>query len=98
MKPDRPASVSPSSYSKIFTILFLGFVFCGVVGTLNGPILPTFIPQWHLDDASAGLFFTVFYLGSLAGTLASSVALASGKYKPTLALGYAFAAAGIAAL
>jgi FHS family glucose/mannose:H+ symporter-like MFS transporter len=98
MKPDIPARSSSSIYSTIFTVLFVGFVVSGIIGTLNGPILPTFIARWSLDDARAGLFFTVFYFGSLGGTLASSVVVASGGYKPTLAVGYVLAAVGLAAL
>lgn len=98
MSSTTSSGASNSSYRIIFAVLFTGFVLSGIVGTLNGPILPTFIARWSLDDARAGLFFTVFYLGSLGGTLVSSVVIAAGGYRPTLAAGYALAAIGIAAL
>lgn len=98
MKPEEPSHSNSSSYRTIFAVLFTGFVLSGIVGTLNGPILPTFIARWSLDDARAGLFFTVFYLGSLGGTLLSSLVIARGGYKPALATGYVLTAIGIAAL
>lgn len=76
----------------------MGFVLSGVVGSLNAPVLPTFIARWSLNDSSAGFFFTAMYLGSLLGTLISSVVISRGGYQPTLALGYGVVAAGIAGL
>jgi fucose permease len=89
---------SAKSYRKIFEMLFMGFVLSGVVGSLNAPVLPTFISRWSLDDSSAGFFFTAMYLGSLLGTMISSVVISRGGYQPTLALGYGVVAVGIAGL
>jgi fucose permease len=89
---------SPRSYRIVFIALSVGFVVAGFIGTLNGPILPTFIARWKLSDASAGLFITALYLGSLAGTLLSSVAISKKGYRPTLVSGFMLAAVGTAAV
>jgi MFS transporter, FHS family, glucose/mannose:H+ symporter len=98
MSATSAGQYSPKSYRTVFVVLFVGFMVAGVVGTLNGPILPTFIARWNLSDSSAGLFITALYLGSLAGTLVSSVLITGRGYRPTLVLGYVLAAAGTAAL
>ncbi|HUI75196.1 MAG TPA: MFS transporter [Candidatus Acidoferrum sp.] len=89
---------SPRSYRIVFEILFVGFLLSGIIGTLIGPILPTYIARWSLNDSGAGFFLTAMYIGSLTGTLISSVVISRGGYKPTLALGYGLAAIGTAAL
>jgi MFS transporter, FHS family, glucose/mannose:H+ symporter len=89
---------SHKSYRTVFVVLFTGFLVSGFIGTLIGPILPTFIQRWSLNDSAAGFFISALYLGSLGGTMLSSVVISRGGYKPTLALGYGLAAMGTAAL
>ena len=97
------AAISTEEYSSrnyriVFEILSFGFLVSGIIGTLIGPILPTFIARWSLNDSAAGFFLTAMYIGSLTGTLISSVVIERRGYKPTLALGYGLAAIGTAAL
>jgi MFS transporter, FHS family, glucose/mannose:H+ symporter len=82
----------------VHVALFAGFVVCGIVATLLGPGLPTFIARWALDDTQAGLFFTTQFAGSLLGVLLSSAILSTRDYRDALALGFFLTAVGVAGL
>jgi fucose permease len=79
-------------------VVFAGFVVTGVVTTILGPALPILIGQFALDDARAGSFFTVQFLGSLLGVGLSTWLLAVRGFRGALFFGYALMALGIAAL
>jgi fucose permease len=85
-----PASTANESRNLKFVhaALFAGFVVSGMVATILGPSLPTFIARWSLDDTQAGLFFTTQFLGSLLGVLLSSAILAMRGYRDALVVGF----------
>ena len=78
--------------------LFAGFVISGMIATILGPSLPTFIARWALDDTQAGLFFTTQFTGSLLGVLLSSAILSTSGYRDALVLGFFLMAAGVTGL
>src|SRR4030081_3960709 len=95
-----PASTANESLNLKFAhaALFAGFVVGGMVATILGPSLPTFIARWALDDTQAGLFFTTQFLGSLLGGLLSSALLAMRGYRDALVLGFFLMAVGVTGL
>jgi FHS family glucose/mannose:H+ symporter-like MFS transporter len=82
----------------VHAALFAGFVISGMVATILGPSLPTFIARWALDDTQAGLFFTTQFTGSLLGVLLSSAILSMRGYRDALVLGFFLMAAGVTGL
>ena len=82
----------------VHAALFVGFVISGMVATILGPSLPTFIGRWTLDDTQAGLFFTTQFTGSMLGVLLSSAILSTRGYRDALVLGFFMMAAGVAGL
>ncbi|MFZ0038080.1 MAG: MFS transporter [Candidatus Acidiferrales bacterium] len=79
-------------------VVHAGFVLAGIVTTLLGPILPILIARWSLSDEHAGLFFTLQFLGNIAGILSLGALISRRGYGTTLAIGFGLIAAGIAAL
>ena len=82
----------------VHAALFAGFVISGMVATILGPSLPTFITRWGLDDTQAGFFFTTQFTGSLLGVLLSSAMLSTRGYRDALVLGFFLMAAGVTGL
>jgi len=95
-----PASTTPEArHLKIVqAALFAGFVISGMIATILGPSLPTFIARWALDDTQAGLFFTTQFTGSLLGVLLSSAILSRRGYRDALVLGFFLMAGGVTGL
>jgi FHS family glucose/mannose:H+ symporter-like MFS transporter len=95
-----PASTTPEArHLKIVqAALFAGFVISGMIATILGPSLPTFIARWALDDTQAGLFFTTQFTGSLLGVLLSSAILSTRGYRDALVLGFFLMAVGVTGL
>ena len=95
-----PASTAHESRHLKFVhaALFAGFVISGMIATILGPSLPTFIARWALDDTQAGLFFTTQFTGSLLGVLLSSAILSTRGYRDALVLGFFLMAAGVTGL
>jgi MFS transporter, FHS family, glucose/mannose:H+ symporter len=85
-------------FKLIHAALFAGFVISGMVATILGPSLPTFIARWALDDTQAGLFFTTQFTGSLLGVLLSSAILSTRGYRDALVLGFFLMAVGVTGL
>jgi len=86
-----PASVTSSrnpSTRKEWLLLHLSFVLIGVITTLLGPILPSFIRHWELTDAQAGFFFTAQYFGSFFGVALTSVFLPRFGFSRVSAIGF----------
>jgi fucose permease len=79
-------------------LLHAAFVLTGTVTTLLGPILPILAGWWALDDWQAGLLFTLQFLGSMLGVAGSSVGMTRLGFRPTLVIGLALMAAGVAPL
>jgi MFS transporter, FHS family, glucose/mannose:H+ symporter len=93
-----PAANESRRLKFIQTALFAGFVISGMIATILGPSLPTFIARWALDDSQAGLFFTTQFTGSLLGVLLTSAILSTRGYRDALVLGFFLMAAGVTGL
>jgi len=95
-----PASTTEKArhLKLVHAALFAGFVISGMIATILGPSLPTFIARWALDDTQAGLFFTMQFTGSLLGVLLSSAILSTRGYRDALVLGFFLMAAGVTGL
>ena len=89
------ASLPVSSAASV--VLHGGFVVTGVVTTLLGPILPTLISRWSLNDQRAGLFFTAQFCGSMIGVASLGWLIKKG-YRRTFVCGFSMIAAGVVGL
>jgi FHS family glucose/mannose:H+ symporter-like MFS transporter len=76
----------------------LGFVAVGIITTLIGNVLPTFIRHWSLADSQAGLLIASQFSGSTLGTLLTSVFLPRYGFARVLGAGFLAFAAGFAFL
>jgi len=90
-------SDAPPTSSAAYVALYTGFVVAGVVTTLMGPLLPTLIARWTLNDQRAGLFFTAQFCGSMAGVASLSWMIKRG-YRSTFVCGFLLIAGGVAGL
>lgn len=90
--------VRTGSRTGLLTLLFAGFVLTGIPTVIIGPILPLFISRWSLNDAQAGLFFTVQFAASLCGVWITTWLTSWRGYRPGLVLGYALTGIGLAFL
>ena len=79
-------------------LLFAGFVLTGIPTVIIGPILPTFISRWSLNDSQAGLFFTVQFAASLCGVWLTTALTSWRGYRPGLVIGYILTGIGLALL
>src|SRR3984893_9045215 len=93
-----PAANESRRLKFLQAALFAGFVISGMIATILGPSLPTFIARWALDDSQAGLFFTTQFTGSLLGVLLTSAILATRGYRDALVLGFFLMAVGVTGL
>jgi MFS transporter, FHS family, glucose/mannose:H+ symporter len=89
--------IAAKQQKTLLGFLFFGFFLTGVATVIVGPILPTFIRRWSLNDSQAGLFFTVQFIASFTGTTLGSF-LARRGYRLPLVSGYASLALGFALL
>jgi MFS transporter, FHS family, glucose/mannose:H+ symporter len=87
-----------NQHRTLLGLLFFGFFLTGIATVIVGPILPTYIRRWALNDMQAGFFFTVQFLASLAGTILSSAINSRWGYRYPLVAGYLCLAAGFATL
>jgi FHS family glucose/mannose:H+ symporter-like MFS transporter len=97
LQPDYPAASSPSSQSAnpIRTLfpVFLYFLAAGVATVMLGPLLPSLIQRWHIQDAQAGTLFTASFAGQFCGAW-----FATRNLRASILLGSAITAAGSAAM
>jgi MFS transporter, FHS family, glucose/mannose:H+ symporter len=84
--------------TRLIALLFAGFVLTGVPTVIMGPILPVFISRFALNDAQAGLFFTVQFATSLAGVWLNTALSSWWGYRPGLVVGYILTGAGLSFL
>jgi FHS family glucose/mannose:H+ symporter-like MFS transporter len=54
-----------------FSLLSFGFVLCGMVTVLPGPLLPILAAHWGLLDVQSGAFFTALFGASTVGSVFS---------------------------
>jgi len=73
-----------------FSLLCFGFVVCGMVTVLPGPLLPLMAARWGLRDVQSGAFFAALFLASTVGSVFSPHRL-----RRSLPLGYSSMTAGV---
>jgi MFS transporter, FHS family, glucose/mannose:H+ symporter len=76
-----------------FSILCFGFVVCGMVTVLPGPLLPLMAARWGLRDVQSGGFFVAEFAASMVGAI-----LSPRRLRRNLPLGYGFMTAGVVLL
>lgn len=76
-----------------FLLLCFGFVVCGMVTVLPGPLLPVMAARWGLRDVQSGGFFAAEFLASTVASIFSPHWL-----RRNLPLGYASMTAGVGLL
>ncbi|HTZ33847.1 MAG TPA: MFS transporter [Methylomirabilota bacterium] len=93
--------LTPRHPRNEWLLLHASFVVIGIITTMLGPILPSFIHRWSLTDAQAGFFFTTQYFGSFFGVILTGVLLPRLGFSKAAAagfvafvLGYAFLGSG----
>jgi len=83
------ASQQASAPLRSLNPLFVYFAASGIVTVMLGPLLPSLIARWQLQDAQAGTLFTTFFLGQLTGAW-----FATRNLRLSVLLGAALSAAG----
>lgn len=73
-----------------FSLLCFGFVVCGIVTVLPGPLLPVMAARWGLRDVQSGGFFAAEFAASSVGAIFSPHRL-----RRNMPAGYALMAAGV---
>ena len=73
--------------------LFVYFAASGIITVMLGPLLPSLIERWSLQDAQAGTLFASFFLGQLVGAW-----FATRNLRLSVLFGAASSAVGCAAL
>jgi fucose permease len=73
-----------------FALLCFGFVVCGVVTVLPGPLLPLLAGRWHLHDVQSGSFFAVEFAASTLGAI-----LSPWRLRRSLPVGFALMASAV---
>jgi MFS transporter, FHS family, glucose/mannose:H+ symporter len=76
-----------------FWLLCIGFVICGIVTVLPGPLLPLLAARWGLPDVQSGGFFAAEFAASTVGAIFSPRRL-----DRSLPGGFALMCAGVALL
>jgi MFS transporter, FHS family, glucose/mannose:H+ symporter len=76
-----------------FALLCFGFVVCGIVTVLPGPLLPLLAARWHLRDVQSGAFFAVQFAASTVAAILSPLRL-----RRSLPIGFGLMAAAVALL
>ena len=96
--PAAGAAVPQANARQEWILLHLGFVAVGIVTTLIGNVLPSFIRHWSLEDSQAGFLIAAQFSGSTLGTLLTSVFLPRYGFARVLGAGFVAFAAGFAFL
>jgi len=81
-----------------WTLLHVGFIANGIITTLIGNVLPTFIRHWSLSDSQAGFLIGAQFTGSTLATLATSMLLPRFGFARVLFAGFLAFALGFAFL
>jgi FHS family glucose/mannose:H+ symporter-like MFS transporter len=74
------------------------FIPTGMVTVLLGPLLPLLAARWSLSDAQAGYLISAQFMGSLVGTISSSLLLRRVGFRWSIAIGQALMAFGVSGL
>ncbi len=83
MEFGRPADPVRQSPAKTLAVLHPAFALTGVCHSIGGPLLPSLQPEFHLNDAQAGLLLFAYFSGTSLGAL-----LCGRRHARTLALGF----------
>ncbi len=81
------------TYAPRFRLLCIGFVLCGIVTVLPGPLLPLLAVRWGLPDVQSGGFFAAEFAASTVGAI-----LSPRRLSRSLPGGFALMTAGVALL
>jgi MFS transporter, FHS family, glucose/mannose:H+ symporter len=73
-----------------FALLCIGFVICGMVTVLPGPLLPVLAAQWGLRDVQSGGFFAAEFIASTVAAI-----MAPRRMRWSLPRGYALLTVGV---
>lgn len=73
-----------------FALLCVGFVVCGIVTVLPGPMLPVLAAKWGLRDVQSGAFFAAEFAASTVAAL-----MAPRRMRWSLPRGYALLTVGV---
>ncbi len=92
------SSSNSSSHGKLVLAGQIAFLPTGILTTLLGPMLPTLIARWQMNDTQAGTLFLVQFLASMVGVQLSGVLLARRGYRPAFLLGLLTMAGGVSTL
>lgn len=76
-----------ASTRSILALLHPVFALTGILHAIAGPLLPSFVAAFHLDDRQSGLIFLLYFAGTTLGAL-----LCRSSYARVIAIGFAFAA------
>jgi MFS transporter, FHS family, glucose/mannose:H+ symporter len=79
------SALSNSSH-QTQAVLHPVFALTGVLHAIGGPLLPSLVSTFHLNDSQSGLLFFLYFAGSSLGAL-----LCRGNYARIMALGFAAA-------
>lgn len=77
-----------NSTRSTLALLHPVFALTGILHAIGGPLLPSFVSAFHLDDRQSGLIFLLYFAGTTLGAL-----LCRSSYARAIAIGFAFAAA-----
>ncbi len=76
-----------------FALLCFGFIVCGIVTVLPGPLLPLLAARWHLRDVQSGTFFAVQFAAATVAAI-----LSPWRLRRSLPLGFGLMAAAVGLL
>ena len=78
---------------RVLAPVFIYFLAAGIATVMLGPLLPSLIRHWQIQDAQAGVLFTADFIGQLCGAW-----FATRNLRNSVLYGAAFSAAGCAAM
>jgi MFS transporter, FHS family, glucose/mannose:H+ symporter len=84
---------NPASPLRALFPTFFYFIAAGIATVMLGPLLPSLIPRWHIQDAQAGTLFTASFVGQFCGAW-----FATRNLRASILFGSAVTAAGCAAM
>jgi MFS transporter, FHS family, glucose/mannose:H+ symporter len=87
------ADRSPSHALRTLLPVFLYFLAAGVATVMLGPLLPSLIRRWQIQDAQAGTLFTASFVGQFCGAW-----FATRNLRMSVIYGSAMTAAGCVAM
>jgi FHS family glucose/mannose:H+ symporter-like MFS transporter len=97
LQPSPSASAdrlnNPASPLRALFPTFLYFIAAGIATVMLGPLLPSLIPRWHIQDAQAGTLFTASFVGQFCGAW-----FATRNLRASIIFGSAITAAGCFAM